>query len=197
MKWKLLEIHRPTFLRLSCKNASALSAGRSPWLMAFTNAASPINTSWTRPARPHGNTGYLPHPHGPRARRSPADERHALCIPAKSRRGPGRRTESEGADRLPLAPPAQNAVCLMNGSRTAPSLLGRGRPRGRRLLPITRRTPDVHAATICKFWPRPPIPPDVRDHHAVRQRNCNDMLRGLRRWPRTRWGASMRAPKTS
>jgi multiple sugar transport system substrate-binding protein len=65
---ELLQYSPPDILSMSWyERVRPYAAGKSRWPMA-THCLRPISSSTASPA--HGNTGYLPHPHGPEARRS-------------------------------------------------------------------------------------------------------------------------------
>jgi len=123
----------------------------------------------------HGNTGYLPHPHGPEGVPIAPVGGYVLCIPSNL-------SEERIADTVEalvtFTSPAAQKLYAQNGSRTAPRYSVGADPEVRRLSPIFELVDQMSWRDELQFWPRPPIPQISEIIHACGH-ELHDMLRGI------------------
>jgi multiple sugar transport system substrate-binding protein len=123
----------------------------------------------------HGNTGYLPHPAGPRGAPIAPVGGYVLGIPANL--APERRDATVEALIAFTAPEAQK-LYVQHGSRTAPRYSVGADPEVRRLSPIFEAVDGMSWRDELQFWPRPPIP-RIFEIITICGEELHDMLRGL------------------
>lgn len=123
----------------------------------------------------YGNTGYVPHPHGPQGAPIAPVGGYVLCIPANL-----------AEDRIPDAvealvaftSPEAQKLYAQNGSRTAPRYSVGADPEVRRLSPIFELVDQMSWRDELQFWPRPPIP-QISEIIQICGHELHDMLRGV------------------
>lgn len=123
----------------------------------------------------HGNTGYLPHPHGPEGAPIAPVGGYALCIPANLA---DERVPDAVEALVAFTSPAAQKLYAQEGSRTAPRYSVGGDPEVRRLSEIFELVDEMSWRDELQFWPRPPIP-QISDIITVCGTELHDMLRGL------------------
>ena len=139
----------------------------------YTLLAPYVELDETCPA--HGNTGYLPHPHGPAGAPIAPVGGYALCIPANLS---GERIEDAVEALIAFTSPAAQKLYVQNGSRTAPRYSVGADPEVRRLSPIFETVDQMSWRDELQFWPRPPIP-QISEIVTLCGTELHDMLRGL------------------
>ncbi|GGH33080.1 ABC transporter substrate-binding protein [Cribrihabitans marinus] len=171
---QLMEFSPPDILSMSWyERVRPYAAGRIAMAYGYTLLAPYFELDETCPA--HGNTGYLPHPHGPDGVPIAPVGGYVLCVPANL-----------AEDRLPDAvealiaftSPAAQKLYAQNGSRTAPRYSVGSDPEVRRLSPIFELVDQMSWRDELQFWPRPPIP-QISDIIRICGHELHDMLRGL------------------
>ncbi len=123
----------------------------------------------------HGNTAYVPHPHGPEGVPVAPVGGYVLCIPANL--GDDRVHDTVEALVAFTSPEAQK-LYAQNGSRTAPRYSVGADPEVRRLSPIFELVDQMSWRDELQFWPRPPIP-QISDIIQICGHELHDMLRGV------------------
>jgi multiple sugar transport system substrate-binding protein len=123
----------------------------------------------------HGNTGYLPHPHGPEGAPIAPVGGYVLCVPSNLAR---ERVEDAAEALVAFTSPAAQKLYAQNGSRTAPRYSVGADPEVRRLSPIFEMVDQMSWRDELQFWPRPPIP-QVSDIIRICGHELHDMLRGV------------------
>src|SRR6056297_3440715 len=123
----------------------------------------------------HGNTAYVPHPHGPEGVPVAPVGGYVLCIPANL--GDDRVHDTVEALVAFTSPEAQK-LYAQNGSRTAPRYSVGADPEVRRLSPIFELVDQMSWRDELQFWPRPPIP-QISDIIRICGHELHDMLRGI------------------
>lgn len=123
----------------------------------------------------HGNTGYLPHPHGPEGAPIAPVGGYALCIPANLAE---ERIPDAVEALIAFTSPAAQKLYAQEGSRTAPRYSVGADPEVRRLSPIFELVDQMSWRDELQFWPRPPVP-QISDIITVCGNELHDMLRGL------------------
>ena len=123
----------------------------------------------------YGNTGYLPHPHGPEGVPIAPVGGYMMCIPANL--AEDRIADATEALVTFTSPPAQKLYAL-EGSRTAPRYSVGADAEVRRMSPIFELVDQMSWRDELQFWPRPPIP-QISDIFAICGHELHDMLRGI------------------
>jgi multiple sugar transport system substrate-binding protein len=123
----------------------------------------------------HGNTGYLPHPHGPHGTPIAPVGGYAFCIPANLAED---RVADAAEALISFTSPAAQKLYVQNGSRTAPRYSVGADPEVRRLSPIFETVDQMSWRDELQFWPRPPIP-EISDIVRICGNELHDMLRGI------------------
>jgi multiple sugar transport system substrate-binding protein len=151
---ELLDYSPPDILSMSWyERVRPYAAGKVAMAYGYTLLAPYFELDETCPA--HGNTGYLPHPHGPRRRADRAGRRLCAVHPGQ----PRRRTRADATEALvAFTSPAAQKLYVQNGSRTAPRYSVGADPEVRRLSPIFETVDQMSWRDELQFWPRPPIP---------------------------------------
>ncbi|QIE43574.1 extracellular solute-binding protein (plasmid) [Rhodobacteraceae bacterium SC52] len=171
---QLMDYSPPDILSMSWyERVRPYAAGTVAMAYGYTLLAPFFELDNTCPA--HGNTGYLPHPHGPGGVPIAPVGGYVLCIPANL-----------ADDRLPDAAealvsftsPAAQKLYVQNGSRTAPRYSVGADPDVRRLSPIFEVVDQMSWRDELQFWPRPPIP-QISDIISICGHELHDMLRGI------------------
>lgn len=123
----------------------------------------------------HGNTGYLPHPHGPEGAPIAPVGGYVFCVPSNL-------AEDRVADTVEalvaFTSPAAQKLYAQSGSRTAPRYSVGADPEVRRLSPIFELVDQMSWRDELQFWPRPPIP-HISEIIHICGHELHDMLRGI------------------
>ena len=123
----------------------------------------------------HGNTGYLPHPHGPEGAPIAPVGGYVLCVPSNI----AEERVADAVDALVIfTSPAAQKLYVQNGSRTAPRYSVGADPEVSRLSPIFDLVDQMSWRDELQFWPRPPVP-QISEIIRVCGHELHDMLRGL------------------
>ena len=171
----LMDFSPPNILSMSWyERIRPYAAGRVAMAYGYTLLAPYFELDPNSPA--HGNTGYLPHPAGPRGQPIAPVGGYVLGIPANL--APERRAAAAEALIAFTSPQAQK-LYAQNGSRTAPRYSVGADPDVRRLSPVFEAVDAMSWRDELQFWPRPPVP-QISDIIAICGEELHDMLRGLR-----------------
>lgn len=171
---ELLEYSPPDILSMSWyERVRPFAAGKVAMAYGYTLLAPYFELDETCPA--HGNTGYLPHPHGPAGAPIAPVGGYALCIPANLS---AERIEDAVEALIAFTSPAAQKLYVQNGSRTAPRYSVGADPEVRRLSPVFETVDQMSWRDELQFWPRPPIP-QISEIVTLCGTELHDMLRGL------------------
>jgi multiple sugar transport system substrate-binding protein len=171
---QLLEYSPPDILSMSWyERVRPYAAGKVAMAYGYTLLAPYFELDETCSA--HGNTGYLPHPHGPDGTPIAPVGGYALCIPANLA---DERVADAVEALIAFTSPAAQKLYAQNGSRTAPRYSVGGDPEVQRLSPIFETVDQMSWRDELQFWPRPPIP-QIPDIIQLCGTELHDMLRGL------------------
>ncbi len=171
---QLMQFSPPDILSMSWyERIRPFAAGKVAMAYGYTLLAPYFELDETCPA--HGNTGYLPHPHGPDGVPIAPVGGYVLCVPSNL-----------AEDRVPEAvealiaftAPAAQKLYAQNGSRTAPRYSVGADPEVRRLSPIFELVDQMSWRDELQFWPRPPIP-QISEIIGICGHELHDMLRGI------------------
>ena len=151
----------------------AYGSGRVAMAYGYSLLAPYFELNAASPA--YGNTGYLPHPSGPRGKPIAPVGGYVLGVPANL--APERRDAVEAS--LALLTSAEACkLYMLNGSLVTPRFSVSADPEVRRLSPLVEAV-DVMARTgLLQHWPRPPAP-EISEVIAICGEEFHDMLRGL------------------
>lgn len=122
-----------------------------------------------------GNTGYLPHPAGPKGAPIAPVGGYVLGIPRNL--APERQRAAVEALIAFTSPEAQK-LYVQHGSRTSPRYSVGADPEVRRLSPVFEAVDAMSWRDELQFWPRPPIP-RISEVITICGEELHDMLRGL------------------
>ena len=171
---ELLRYSPPEILSMSWyERVRPYATGRIAMAYGYTLLAPYFELDPTSPA--HGQTGYLPHPHGPDGRNMAPVGGYILGIPANL--APGRMEAAVEALRVFTSPEAQK-LYVQNGSRTNPRYSVGADAEVRRASPIFEAVDAMSWRDELQFWPRPPVP-EITGIIQVCGEEFHDMLRGL------------------
>jgi multiple sugar transport system substrate-binding protein len=171
---ELLDYSPPDILSMSWyERVRPFAAGKVAMAYGYTLLAPYFELDDTCPA--YGNTGYLPHPHGPEGAPIAPVGGYALCIPANL--APERMNDVVDA-LVAFTSPAAQKLYVQNGSRTAPRYSVGADPEVRRLSAIFETVDQMSWRDELQFWPRPPIP-QISGIIDLCGNELHDMLRGL------------------
>ena len=171
---ELLRYSPPEILSMSWyERVRPYATGRIAMAYGYTLLAPYFELDPTSPA--HGQTGYLPHPHGPDGRNMAPVGGYILGIPANL--APGRVEAAVEALRVFTSPEAQK-LYVQNGSRTNPRYSVGADAEVRRASPIFEAVDAMSWRDELQFWPRPPVP-EITGIIQVCGEEFHDMLRGL------------------
>ncbi len=171
---ELMDYSPPDILSMSWyERVRPFAEGKVAMAYGYTLLAPYFELDDSCPA--YGNTGYLPHPHGPKGVPIAPVGGYVLCVPANL-------AEDRLADTVEAlvsftSPPAQK-LYAQNGSRTVPRYSVGADPEVRRLSPIFELVDQMSWRDELQFWPRPPIP-QISDIIAICGTELHDMLRGI------------------
>ncbi len=171
---ELLNYSPPDILSMSWyERVRPYAAGRIAMAYGYTLLAPYFELDPSSPA--HGQTGYLPHPHGPGASNLAHVGGYAMGIPANL--APERVTAAVEALRVFTSPEAQK-LYVQNGSRTNPRYSVGTDAEVRRTSPIFEAVDAMSWRDELQFWPRPPVP-EITGIIQLCGEEFHDMLRGL------------------
>lgn len=171
---QLLDYSPPDILSMSWyERVRPYGAGHVAMAYGYTLLAPYFELNENSPA--HGNTGYLPHPHGPTGSPIAPIGGYVLCIPANL---PKERMEDTVEALVTFTSPGAQKLYAQNGSRTEPRYSVGADPEVRRLSPIFGLLDQMSWRDELQFWPRPPIP-QVSQIIDLCGRELHDMLRGI------------------
>ncbi len=171
---KLMRYSPPDILSMSWyERIRPYAAGKIAMAYGYTLLAPYFELDESCPA--HGNTGYIPHPHGPEGAPIAPVGGYVLCVPTNL-----------AEDRVPEAvealiaftAPAAQKLYVQNGSRTAPRYSVGADPEVRCLSPIFELVDQLSWRDQLQFWPRPPIP-QISDIIDICGYELHEMLRGI------------------
>jgi len=121
----------------------------------------------------HGNTGYLPHPVGPKAQPIAPVGGYALAMP--SNLSPDRVAAAWMAIRA-LTSPGAAKLYIANGSVVSPRFSVSSDPEVRAVSPIIPAVDAMARRGCLQMWPRPPVP-EISEIIAIVGDEMHDMLR--------------------
>jgi multiple sugar transport system substrate-binding protein len=171
---ELLQYSPPDILSMSWyERVRPFAEGKVAMAYGYTLLAPYFELDSTCPA--HGNTGYLPHPHGPEGVPIAPVGGYVLCVPANLSED---RVDETVEALVSFTSPAAQKLYAQNGSRTAPRYSVGSDPSVRRLSPIFELVDQMSWRDELQFWPRPPVP-QISDIIAICGIELHDMLRGL------------------
>jgi len=171
---QLLDFSPPDILSMSWyERVRPYAEGKVAMAYGYTLLAPYFELDSSCPA--HGNTGYLPHPHGPEGAPIAPVGGYVLCVPSNLAR---ERVEDAAEALVAFTSPAAQKLYAQNGSRTAPRYSVGADPEVRRLSPIFEMVDQMSWRDELQFWPRPPIP-QVSDIIRICGHELHDMLRGV------------------
>jgi multiple sugar transport system substrate-binding protein len=122
-----------------------------------------------------GNTGFMPHPAGPKGRNIAPVGGYALGIPANI--APERREAVQKSLKL-LTSAEACKLYMLNGSLVSPRFSVSADPEVRKLSPIVESVDTMARNGQLHFWPRPPAA-EISDVITICGEELHDMLRGL------------------
>ncbi len=171
---ELLRYSPPDILSMSWyERVRPYAAGKIAMAYGYTLLAPYFELDPSSPA--HGQTGYLPHPHGPGARSVAPVGGYVLGIPANL--APERIPAAVEALRVFTSPEAQK-LYVQNGSRTNPRYSVGADAEVRRASPIFEAVDAMSWRDELQFWPRPPVP-EITGIIQTCGEELHDMLRGV------------------
>ncbi|MET4130573.1 multiple sugar transport system substrate-binding protein [Roseovarius sp. MBR-38] len=171
---ELLRYSPPDILSMSWyERVRPYAAGRIAMAYGYTLLAPYFELDPSSPA--HGQTGYLPHPHGPGAANVAPVGGYVMGIPANL--APERVAAAVEALRVFTSPEAQK-LYVQNGSRTNPRYSVGADAEVRRASPIFEAVDAMSWRDELQFWPRPPVP-EITGIIQICGEEFHDMLRGL------------------
>jgi multiple sugar transport system substrate-binding protein len=171
---ELLQYSPPDILSMSWyERVRPFAEGRVAMAYGYTLLAPYFELDSTCPA--YGNTGYLPHPHGPEGAPIAPVGGYVLCVPANLAED---RVDETVEALVSFTSPAAQKLYTQNGSRTAPRYSVGSDPAVRRLSPIFELVDQMSWRDELQFWPRPPVP-QISEVIAICGNELHDMLRGL------------------
>ncbi len=171
---ELLQYSPPNILSMSWyERVRAYAEGNIAMAYGYTLLAPYFERDVTSPA--HGQTGYLPHPAGPNARRIAPIGGYLLGIPANL--APDRIPDAAEALRIFTSPAAQK-LYVQNGSRTNARYSVCADPEVRSTSTIFEAVDEMSWRDELQFWPRPPVP-EICDIIQICGEEFHDMLRGI------------------
>lgn len=171
---ELLQYSPPDILSMSWyERVRPYAAGKVAMAYGYTLLAPYFELDETCSA--HGNTGYLPHPHGHGGVPIAPVGGYAFCIPSNLAED----RVSEAVEALiTFTSPGAQKLYVQNGSRTSPRYSVAADPEVRRLSPIFELVDQMSWRDELQFWPRPPIP-QISDIVQICGHELHDMLRGI------------------
>ncbi|KHQ50964.1 Sugar ABC transporter, periplasmic binding protein (Y4oP) [Mameliella alba] len=171
---ELLRYSPPDILSMSWyERVRPFAAGKIAMAYGYTLLAPYFELDPSSPA--FGQTGYLPHPHGPGAANVAPVGGYVMGIPANI--APDRLPAAAEALRVFTSAEAQK-LYVQNGSRTNPRYSVAADAEVRRASPLFEAVDAMSWRDELQFWPRPPVP-QITGIIQVCGEEFHDMLRGL------------------
>ncbi|MCV2874177.1 extracellular solute-binding protein [Defluviimonas sp. WL0050] len=171
---ELLSYSPPDILSMSWyERVRPYAAGKIAMAYGYTLLAPYFELDPTSPAS--GQTGYLPHPHGPGARNVAPVGGYVMGIPANL--APERIPAAVEALRVFTSAEAQK-LYVQNGSRTNPRYSVAADAEVRRASPIFEAVDAMSWRDELQFWPRPPVP-EITGIIQICGEEFHEMLRGI------------------
>jgi multiple sugar transport system substrate-binding protein len=171
---ELLQYSPPDILSMSWyERVRPYAAGKVAMAYGYTLLAPYFELDETCSA--YGNTGYLPHPHGPDGVPIAPVGGYALCIPSNLA---DERLPDAVEALITFTSPAAQKLYAQNGSRTSPRYSVGADPEVSRLSPIFELVDQMSWRDELQFWPRPPIP-QISEIGTICGHELHDMLRGI------------------
>ncbi|WP_094022596.1 ABC transporter substrate-binding protein [Maliponia aquimaris] len=171
---ELLQYSPPDILSMSWyERVRPYAAGTVAMAYGYTLLAPYFELDESSPA--FGQTGYLPHPAGPRATPIAPVGGYVLGIPANL--APERIPAAAEALTVFTSPEAQK-LYVQNGSRTNARYSVGADPEVRRASPIFEAVDGMSWRDELQFWPRPPVP-EIAGIIRICGEEFHDMLRGI------------------
>ena len=170
----LLEFSPPDILSMSWyERVRPYAAGKVAMAYGYTLLAPYFELDTSSPA--HGNTGYVPQPHGPQGAPIAPVGGYVFGIPTNL---PEDRVNDAVEALIAFSSPESQKLFVQNGSRTAPRYSVGADPEVRRLSPIFEAVDAMSWRDELQFWPRPPIP-QISEIVQICGQEFHDMLRGV------------------
>ncbi len=170
----LLSYSPPDILSMSWyERVRPYAAGKIAMAYGYTLLAPYFERDENSPA--HGNTGYLPHPAGPRGVPVAPVGGYVMGIPANL---PAERRAAAAEALIAFTSPQAQKLYVLNGSRTAPRYSVGSDPEVRRISPIFEAVDAMSWRDELQFWPRPPVP-QICAIFQICGEEMHDMLRGI------------------
>ena len=171
---QLLEFSPPDILSMSWyERVRPYASGKVAMAYGYTLLAPYFELDESCSA--HGNTGYLPHPHGPEGAPIAPVGGYVFCVPSNLAED---RLEDTVEALVAFTSPGAQKLYAQSGSRTAPRYSVGADPEVRRLSPIFELVDQMSWRDELQFWPRPPIP-QISDIIRICGHALHDMLRGI------------------
>ena len=170
----LLDFSPPDILSMSWyERVRPYASGRVAMAYGYTLLAPYFEQDPSSPAC--GQTGYLPHPPGPKGSPVAPVGGYVLAVPANL---PEERRAAAGEALIAFTSPEAQKLYVVNGSRTAPRYSVGADPEVRRLSTIFEAVDAMSWRDELQFWPRPPIP-EISKIISICGQDMHDMLRGV------------------
>ncbi len=170
----LLDFSPPDILSMSWyERVRPYAAGKIAMAYGYTLLAPYFELDPSSPA--HGQTGYLPHPAGPRGQPVAPVGGYVMGIPSNL---PENRRAAAAEALIAFTSPEAQKLYIENGSRTAPRYSVGADPEVRRLSTIFEAVDTMSWRDELQFWPRPPVP-QISDIIRICGEEMHDMLRGI------------------
>ena len=171
---QLMSYSPPDILSMSWyERVRPFGAGQVAMAYGYTLLAPYFELDPNSPA--HGNTGYVPHPHGPKGAPIAPVGGYVLCIPTNL---PEDRLDDTIEALVTFTSPGAQKLYAQNGSRTEPRYSVGADAEVRRLSPIFGLLDEMSWRDELQFWPRPPIP-QISEIINLCGYELHDMLRGI------------------
>jgi multiple sugar transport system substrate-binding protein len=171
---RLMDYSPPDILSMSWyERVRPFASGKVAMAYGYTLLAPYFELDETCPA--HGNTGYLPHPHGPEGAPIAPVGGYVLAVPTNLAED---RVAGAVEALIAFTSPAAQKLYAQNGSRTAPRYSVGADPEVHGLSAIFETVDQMSWRDELQFWPRPPIP-QISDIIRICGHELHDMLRGI------------------
>jgi len=149
------------------------AAGKIAMAYGYTLLAPYFELDPSSPA--YAQTGYLPHPAGPRGAPVAPVGGYVLGIPSNL---PEERKADAVEALIAFTSPEAQKLYVQNGSRTAPRYSVGADPEVSRLSQIFEAVDGMSWRDELQFWPRPPVP-QICEIIKICGEEMHDMLRGI------------------
>ena len=170
----LLEFSPPDILSMSWyERVRPYAAGKVGMAYGYTLLAPYFELDPSSPA--FGQTGYLPHPAGPKGHPVAPIGGYVLGVPSNL---PENRRAAAAEAIIAFTSPEAQKLYVQNGSRTAPRYSVGADPEVQRLSTIFEAIDAMSWRDELQFWPRPPVP-QISEIIRICGQEMHDMLRGI------------------